>query len=234
MQTPWKFNFFAKGELFKPKKILIIRFSSLGDLVLTTPIFRELNRVFPDAKITMLTSHRDGAILKNNPNIDHFIFHKRRESYNELNNLIKILRNENFDLVYDAHRSLRSIWIVCNLKKFMFSKSPKTWFINKRSWQRSFLINFKINFLKHNPSQRQQLLLPLQNQTSLALNNHTELFPDQDDVMLIRNFLYKNNLFQKKYVAIGASASYPLKRWPYKYFHKLISRLVISYVAFIL
>lgn len=198
----------------------------MGDLVLTTPIFRELNRVFPEAQITLLTSSGTGSVLNNNPHIDHFIWHNRKESYSELNYLIKKLHKENFDLVYDAHRSLRSIWIVWNLTRFGFHTTPKVWLINKRSWQRSFLINFKLNFLNNTPPQRQHLLLPLQNQTSLVLNNHTELFPDQNTVMQIKNFLNKNNLLQKKYIAIGASASYPLKRWPLKYFQELISKLI--------
>ena len=198
----------------------------MGDLVLTTPIFRELKRVFPDAEITLLTSSGTGSVLNNNPHIDHFIWHKRKESYSELNKLIKKLHKEKFDLVYDAHRSLRSIWIVWNLTRFRFHTTPKVWLINKRSWQRSLLINFKLNFLNNTPPQRQHLLLPLQNQTSLVLNNHTELFPDQNTVMQIKNFLNKNNLLQKKYIAIGASASYPLKRWPLKYFQELISKLI--------
>ena len=70
------------------------------------------------------------------------------------------------------------------------------------------------------------MLLPLQNHTSLVLNNHTELFPDPDTVRQIKNFLYKNNLLKQRYVAIGASASYPLKRWPLKYFQELISKLI--------
>jgi len=212
--------------LFKPKNILIIRFSALGDLVLSTPIFRELKRFFPDTKLTLLTASGTGSVLKNNPHIDHFILHKRKESYSELNILIKKLHKEKFDLVYDAHRSLRSIWIVWNLTRFGFSKKPKSWFISKRSWQRSLLINFKLNFLSNTFSQRQHLLLPLQSQTIHVLNNHTELFPDSDTVMQIKNYLNKNNLLQKRYVAIGASASYPLKRWPLEHFQKLISTLI--------
>ncbi|MCH2281366.1 MAG: glycosyltransferase family 9 protein, partial [SAR324 cluster bacterium] len=88
--------------MFKPKKILIIRFSALGDLVLTRPIFREIKRVFPDAEITLLTSSGTGSVLNNNPHIDHFIWHKKKETYSDLNNLIKKLHKEKFDLVYDA------------------------------------------------------------------------------------------------------------------------------------
>ncbi len=212
--------------MVNPNKILVIRFSALGDLVLTSPIFRELKRVFPNTKITLLTSAEGGSVLKNNPHIDHFIWHKRKESYSELRSLIKYLKKENFELVYDAHRSLRSIWIVWNLTKFVFHKKTNTWVINKRSWQRILLVYFKINFLKNTSSQRQHLLLPLQKHTDLLLNNHTELFPDQNTVKQIKSFLNNNNLLHKQYIAIGASASHPLKCWPIKYFKELISKLI--------
>ena len=212
--------------MLKPNKILIIRFSALGDLVLTTPIFRELKRIFPHAQITMLTSAGNGSVLNNNPHIDNFIWYKRQESYSELNKLIKKLQKENFDIVFDAHRSLRSIWIVWHLTIFRLHTKPKVWLINKRSWQRSLLINFKINFLKNTLSQRMHLLLPLQKETGLLLNNHTELFPNTYIVKKINIFLKKNNLLHKKYIAIGPSASYPLKRWPLKYFNELISILI--------
>ena len=74
----------------------------MGDLVLATPIFRELKRFFSDAEITLLTSSETGSVLKNNPHVDHFIWHKRKESLSELNKLIKILHKENFDIVYDC------------------------------------------------------------------------------------------------------------------------------------
>ena len=198
----------------------------MGDLVLTTPIFREMKRVFPDTDVSLLTSAGDGSILNNNPHIDHIIWHKRRESYNELKKLIVKLKKENFELVYDAHRSLRSIWIVWNLTSFGLRTKPNVWFINKRSLQRSLLINFKLNFLKNTSSQRKHLLRPLQKKTNLVLNDQTELFPDPKNVKQINNFLYKYNLVKKDYIAIGASASYPLKRWPLENFKELISKLI--------
>ena len=146
---------------------------------MTSPVFRQLKRVFPDAVIYFLTSAGDGSVLSNNPHIDHIIWHKRKESYRELKKLILRLKKERFDLVYDAHRSMRSIWIVWRLTNFGLQKKPNVWLINKRSLQRSLLINFKLNFLNNTSSQRKHLLLPLQKQTSLVLNDQTELFPDQ-------------------------------------------------------
>ena len=50
--------------------------------------------------------------------LDQLIKHKRKDTLGKLNKLIKNLREEKFDLIYDAHRSLRSIWIVWNLIGF--------------------------------------------------------------------------------------------------------------------
>ena len=130
-----------------PRKILVIRFSALGDLVLTSPIFRELKRIYPGSGITLLTSLRQGSVLDNNPHIDQVIRYSSNGSGVLLKTLIQKLRMERYDLIYDAHRSLRSIWIVWNLSGFGFFKFPQVWSVNKRSWRRSLLI-----FLKQTPT----------------------------------------------------------------------------------
>ena len=86
--------------------------------------------------------------------------------------------------------------------------------------------SFKKNYLKNTLSQRQHLLRPLQENTDLELNNQTELFPDKSAVLLIQEFLKKNNFLPKRFVAIGPSASYPLKCWPRVYFNEVISSLL--------
>ena len=212
--------------MFNPRKILIIRFSALGDLVLTSPIFRELKRVYPQAEITLLSSSGICSVLGNNPHIDNYICHNRQESPAKISDLICKLRKEKFDLIYDAHRSLRSIWIVWNLSGFGLFKSPHVWSINKRSWRRSLLIYFKINYLKNTLSQREHLLRPLQDMTQIELQNHTELFPDKDAILTVKEFMENNKLLPNRFIAIGASASYPLKCWPILNFHVLISDLI--------
>ena len=102
-------------------------------MVLTTPIYREIKRVYPDSKISVLTSNDAGSVLENNPHIDNLIQHKRKETYQNLNKLIKKLVKEKFDLIYDVHRSLRSIWIVWNLCSYGLSNNPKVWSIKKNN-----------------------------------------------------------------------------------------------------
>lgn len=185
-----------------------------------------MKRVYPNSKITLLTSSEIGSVIENNPYIDHIIFHKRNEKFKQLKNLIKILRKEKYDLIYDTHRSLRSILIILSLSAFGFYKLPKVWSIKKRSLQRRLLILLKVNFLKNSSPQRIHWLQPLQKNTKIQLKDHTELFPDEKTTLLINNFLKDHGLFSQGFLAIGASASYSLKRWPINYFNELISGIL--------
>ena len=115
------------------KKILIIRFSSIGDIVLTTPVVRCLKKQL-NVELHYLTKSSFGGILNNNPYLDkvHTI---DKEISKEL---IQELKGENFDFVVDLHNNLRTLRIKKALK--VQSKSfPK---LNIQKW---LLVNLKIN-----------------------------------------------------------------------------------------
>ncbi|MBF0279644.1 MAG: glycosyltransferase family 9 protein [SAR324 cluster bacterium] len=207
-------------------KILIIRFSSLGDIVLTTPVFRELKKIYPQSHLTFLTSYEFGSVVANNPYIDQAIYHSRQESRQELNQLVNSLKKQSYDVIYDIHRSLRSRWICWNLKNTLFTKGPKIWRINKQGWERTLLIQLKINLLNKNFSQRERFLKPLQHRVSYSLNPKTELFPTDEQKNTIERLLEENHVPAKKFICIGPSASFPGKCWPVAYFQTLISELL--------
>lgn len=209
----------------EPSRILVIRFSSLGDLVLTTPLYRELRRAFPNADITLLTSEGFGGVLANNPHLDRIHHHPRRERFTELQALAEQLCAEKFDLVYDAHRSLRSRWLVARLTAFGLKSHPAVWTIQKRGWQRLALIKLRINQMRPVSSQREQWLLPLERHLGQSLPNHTELFPDGKSVERIRAFMDEHQLLPKRFLAVGPSASHPLKCWPLEHYRILIAEL---------
>jgi heptosyltransferase-2 len=206
-------------------RILVIRFSSLGDLVLTTPLYRELRQAFPDAEITLLTSEGCGEVLANNPHLDHILFHPRHERFSELQALAAQLNTAAFDLVYDAHRSLRSRWLVARLTAFGLKSRPTVWVINKRGWQRLALIKFRSKRMLPVRSQREQWLLPLEQQLGRSLPQHTELFPESKSIVRVRTFMSAHHLEPKRFLAIGPSASQPLKCWPLEHFRTLIAEL---------
>lgn len=169
------------------RKILVIRFSSLGDLILTTPIYREIKRVFPESEIHVLTSTHFGPILQNNPSIGRLWLHPRKESRAVLEKLIESLKKESFNIVYDAHASLRSRWI-CQRLKFSGGKI-EFWQINKRSWERQKWVWMQGIRKPSYLSQRHLLLEPLTFQTTQSLQTQTELFPSQTDAHTALGFL---------------------------------------------
>lgn len=84
-------------------KILVIRFSSLGDIVLTTPVLRCIKQQLPESETHFLTKSGNVELLYNNPNVDKVI-----TLQDTLHQTVKQLKKEHYDYVVDLHNSLRS------------------------------------------------------------------------------------------------------------------------------
>ncbi len=118
------------------KKILIIRFSSLGDIVLTTPVIKAAKLKFPQAEVFFLTKSKFVALLENNPYLSGIIELEDGSLAGFLSTLRQI-RKSNFDVVIDLHSNLRSICLR-NLS------GSRRWIrYNKRWWARFLLVYFK-------------------------------------------------------------------------------------------
>lgn len=94
-----------------PQKILIIRFSSIGDIVLTTPVVRCLKRQLPDVEVHYATKKQYADLLGANPYIDKLHLFEEKK----LPALVEALEAEKFDLIIDLHNNLRSFLIRSNL-----------------------------------------------------------------------------------------------------------------------
>ncbi|MEO6252455.1 MAG: glycosyltransferase family 9 protein [Ferruginibacter sp.] len=117
-------------------KFLIIRFSSIGDIVLTTPVIRCLRKQYPDAEIHFLTKHAFRNIVEHNPHINKI--HTLGDSF-EL--MLHELATEAYDYIIDLHHNLRTL----RIKKFL--KNAKSFSFNKLNVEKFLLTNFKINTL---------------------------------------------------------------------------------------
>jgi len=116
-------------------KILIIRLSSIGDIVLTSLVVRCLKNQIKDAEIHFVTKKQFAFILKSNPNIAKV--HVLEENFSDL---VHELVPEKFDYIIDLHNNFRSARLKRNLKAKAFA-------VNKLNWQKMLLIRFKINHL---------------------------------------------------------------------------------------
>ena len=116
-------------------KFLIIRFSSIGDIVLTTPVVRCLKKQVPDAEVHFLVKNSFRSVVEHNPYIDRL--HVLSHSW-EL--LIHELRDENFDYIIDLHHNVRTLKVKNALNKRSFS-------FYKLNIEKYFYTAFKINIL---------------------------------------------------------------------------------------
>lgn len=118
-----------------PQKILIVRFSSIGDIVLTTPVVRCLQQQLGGAEIHYLTKEAFAPILRANPRISKVITIRKKVS-----EVVSQLRAERYDHIIDLHNNLRS-WQVIAMLGVPFSRFTK---LNIRKW---LLVRFKLNLM---------------------------------------------------------------------------------------
>lgn len=117
-------------------KILIIRFSSIGDIVLTTPVMRCLKQQLEgEVELHYLTKNQYKSILASNPNVA-----KVYGIDKSTNEVIEQLKNEQYDYIIDLHKNLRSKRVIRKLKALSFT-------FDKLNYQKWLMTTFKINKL---------------------------------------------------------------------------------------
>ncbi len=179
-------------------KILIIRLSSIGDIVLTSLVVRCLKNQVENSEIHFATKQQYGSILKSNPYIDKV--HVFDET---LSDLIHELKQEKFDYIFDLHHNFRSSRIKRNLKIKAFS-------VNKLDLQKMLLIRFKINRLpkKHIVDRY------LETTAALQIENDGKGL----DFFIPENEEFKINdlppTFQNGFVAFVIAGTYATKKLP--------------------
>ncbi|MCX7641423.1 MAG: lipopolysaccharide heptosyltransferase II [Elusimicrobiales bacterium] len=113
------------------KKFLIIRLSSLGDIILTFPVLRNIKINCPNSELYYLTKKEFKKLIESNPDVDKVLI------FDNLIKTIKYLNKENFDYIIDLHSNIRSFLIKA------FTKASKKITYNKDSILRYILILFK-------------------------------------------------------------------------------------------
>jgi ADP-heptose:LPS heptosyltransferase len=117
-------------------KVLVIRFSSMGDIIYTSPVIRCLKNQLENVEIHYLTKPTFKFLLEDNPYLDKLHLLKPK-----LSETIEELKEENFDYVIDLHSSLRSILVKARL-------GVKTSTYQKERFKKWMAIKLKINKVK--------------------------------------------------------------------------------------
>lgn len=168
--------------------------SSIGDIVLTSPVVRIIKNQVENSQVHFLTKTQFSQVVENNPNID-----KVHLFNNNLNELIEVLRNEDFDYIIDLHNNLRTRKIKQKLKIVAFS-------FNKLNYEKWLLVNFKKNKLP-NIHIVDRYLDTLRVFDVKNDNKGLEYFIPKEDEINIDNF-------SKKYIAFVVGAKHFTKQIP--------------------
>lgn len=190
-------------------KFLIIRFSSIGDIVLTTPVIRNLKSQIEGAEIHYLIKKSFLSVLQDNPYI-----HKIHLYDNNLQEIIKDLKRIDFDFIIDLHNNLRSSRIKLALNKVSYS-FPK---LNIEKW---LLVNLKINKLP-------DVHIVDRYMSTLSLFNikndgrGLDFFINADNEM---NTRLLPEAFQKGYISVVIGAKHNTKQLPLSMLIELTEKL---------
>lgn len=114
-------------------KILIVRFSSIGDIVLTTPVVRAIHEQLPETEIHFITKKSFASLLAENPKIGKLYTIEKSVS-----EIIDQLKAEKYDYVIDLHKNIRTF----RLKQKL---GVKSYSFDKLNFQKWLLVNFKRN-----------------------------------------------------------------------------------------
>lgn len=186
-------------------KVLVIRFSSIGDVTQALSIPAHIQSHYPNAEIHFLTKNIFSELLTTNPHI------KKIWTINAGDSLFKKvseLNQEKFDRVYDAHNNLRS-----NLFYFLV-RAPYKLQKPMERFKRFLLLRFKINKFEKPFSGQRDLLRPLiQWGIPLTLPQGPQIFLKPDTVKAAQEILRQNQV-TASFVAVAPSAAHLFKRWP--------------------
>ena len=92
-------------DIRKAKNILFLRYDRIGDMVITTPVFRELKLAYPKINITVLASKANQGVLLNNPYVDQVFTNHKHNFFSDLPTLLK-LRRRQFDVCVEFDHSV--------------------------------------------------------------------------------------------------------------------------------
>jgi len=203
------------------KKILIIRFSSFGDIVQSLSCVNYLKTQYPEAKIDFLTKLEFKALVSLQEGVDEVIGFDKKQGLKGLIELAASLREREYSLIYDAHLNLRSSIFKCFLLSPFYKFDARLVERSKHRLKRILYFKFKVNLFPSPNLARKSFIFPLETKLKLEAYQPTVLkWNFSQKVILGCRDRLKSNV---EYVSLVLGANWDLKRWPVKYWAELIS-----------
>jgi len=189
-------------------KILVIRLSSIGDIILTTPLLRSLRSAYPAARIAFIIKKQYEELLADSPYVDELITFDKKEGMAGLKRIKCYLLEQRFDLCLDIHKNWRSRYLRSCLN------TGKTTSYHKLILRRTVLIWFKINLYQQIKPVYQRYFDSVKGLGIQYDGLGTEIHVPPGKAEKINNLLSEAGYaFDRPMLILCPSATYYNKRW---------------------
>ena len=196
-------------------RLLVLRFSSIGDIIQTTSVLNTIKKYFPDTEIEYLTLKKYESLLFDHPSID---FLHSIDSRAKIDSIRKLISRKPYDAIIDLHNSVRSKLIrkkVPLLKSFYVAKPRKNRFLLFLNHKNKFPADFNQRKWLHEPLID---LLPPDHEFSETSLNVSE--KEKNDGIQLLN---KNGLNIKKYFTLIPGSAWRQKQWSVEKYIELVN-----------
>ncbi len=188
-------------EFSSVNKLLIIRLSSLGDILLTTPLIRSIKKNYPTIKIDFVVRDEFREVVESNIHLEN-VYHYYR--YKPNTTLVETLRERDYDIVVDLQNNFRSTRLTQNLSGWHYK-------FRKMSIRKFLLVNMKLNFLKDAEQ------IPERYASSLGQN----ILDGSGLEFFIPEEVTSSLDIDGNYIGLCPGAQHFTKMWPEEYFTAL-------------
>lgn len=209
-------------EADNPAKILIIRLSSIGDVILTTPVIRLLKKKFPASTIDFVIKKEFAELVAHHPGINRCYVFDRRQNWKSLQEIKQDILRMQYDLIVDLHKNFRSYFLTIG------SHSRRIVRYRKEAIARFLHVKFRLGHFNKN-----RLPLHLRYLKALApyhLHDDGEgldiYWDSQMTDPVVRNYAPFLERDHRLIVGVAPGASFATKRWMPEGFAAVIRYLV--------